>query len=153
MSPPRFCPLLLQLIRLNESQTRLFSRSGVVTSSRYSRSSSTVTRGVEHRVYLDGQTLYINKEIAEALGWKPQTTQERIHSNSDGIGLSLHGWAPNYFTITPKGSDSCTSAKVIASVYLYLIQLCVSTGRLAKNSVESSQEDNVKRVLAYLKDR
>ena len=54
-------------------------------------------------VTLDNEILYIDKELAQALGWKP-------NQDLDGVPLSLHGWEPGYFTITPKGSDSGNQA-------------------------------------------
>lgn len=52
-----------------------------------------------HTVVLDNQTLYIPQELAETLGWKAD-------QGVDGLSLSLHGQSPNFFTITPKGTDS-----------------------------------------------
>ncbi|TDL27176.1 hypothetical protein BD410DRAFT_783364 [Rickenella mellea] len=80
----------------------------------------------KHTVVLDNQTLYIDRDIAKALGWDPQ------RGSNAGIALSLSGWDPTYFTITPKGSDS---------------------DRLARSVVESGHNPNVKQVLDYLKDR
>lgn len=59
----------------------------------------------EHKVILDNQTLYVDQSLAEALGWKP-------NSDAGPIQLSLNGWAPTYFTITPTGSDSGRSIVV-----------------------------------------
>lgn len=53
----------------------------------------------EHKVLCDGQTLYIGQDLAEALGWQPE-------QGVSGLKLSLHGWAPHYFTITPQGTDN-----------------------------------------------
>jgi hypothetical protein len=53
----------------------------------------------EHRVVLDNHTLY----VAEALGWRPE------QGSDTGIHLSLSGWSPTYFTITPMGSESAKS--------------------------------------------
>ncbi|KLO05533.1 hypothetical protein SCHPADRAFT_803535, partial [Schizopora paradoxa] len=76
-------------------------------------------------VILDNQTLYIPKDLATALGWK-------IETGIDGAPLSLHGCEPTFFTITPKGSDS---------------------EKLARNTVQSSNDPKVVRILDYLKDR
>ncbi|RDB25720.1 hypothetical protein Hypma_006648 [Hypsizygus marmoreus] len=86
---------------------------------------STVTP-TEHKVLLGGQTVYIGREIALALGWRPD--QER----SASISLTLNGWNPSYFTIAPTGSDS---------------------DLLSRRTVESSQNPHVKGILDYLKDR
>ena len=53
----------------------------------------------QFKVTLDGQTLYIEKELAEALGWTKDTPTE-------GVPLRLSGWSPNYFAITQKGTDA-----------------------------------------------
>lgn len=52
----------------------------------------------KHKVLLDGQTLYINKDLAEAIGWKPYIAL-------DGLKLLLHGWEPSFFTITVSGDN------------------------------------------------
>ncbi|KAF8590846.1 hypothetical protein K439DRAFT_1299745, partial [Ramaria rubella] len=79
----------------------------------------------EHKVLLDGQTLYITKELAQALGWKAD-------QGLDGFKLTLHGWEPSFFTVTPSGTDS---------------------EWLSRGTLESSQNPNVEKVLDYLKDR
>ena len=48
---------------------------------------------------LDGQTLYIEKPLAEALGWNSGTS-------TGGISLRLSGWEPKFFTITPLDTDA-----------------------------------------------
>ncbi len=53
-------------------------------------------------VVLDNETLYIPKELASALGWKPDAGTQP----GTGISLSLHGWEPAFFAIAPTGSDS-----------------------------------------------
>jgi len=53
----------------------------------------------QFKVVLDGQTLYIEKPLAEALGWKPGTSAE-------GVSLPLSGWEPKFFAITPTDSDA-----------------------------------------------
>ncbi|KAL0961217.1 hypothetical protein HGRIS_006184 [Hohenbuehelia grisea] len=79
----------------------------------------------EHKVVCDGQTLYLNQEIMQALGWPNEPGVE-------GLSLSLHRWDPNYIAVTVRGSDS---------------------ERLAKGTVESSTNRNVQTVLDILKDR
>lgn len=48
---------------------------------------------------VDGQTLYISKELATDLGWRRDQALE-------GVKLTLHGWEPGYFTITLTDSDA-----------------------------------------------
>lgn len=54
----------------------------------------------EFKVLLDNETLYVEQELAEALGWKPDVKSEQ------GVSLTLSGWAPNYFAIARTGTDS-----------------------------------------------
>src|ERR1700753_2712404 len=61
-------------------------------------SSSTTSKVRQFKVVLDGQTLYIEKPLAEALGWNPAT-------GADGVSLRLSGWDPKFFAITPTGTD------------------------------------------------
>ncbi|KAL6301118.1 hypothetical protein BKA93DRAFT_739271 [Sparassis latifolia] len=79
----------------------------------------------EFKVLLDNQTLYVDQELAEALGWK-------ANGGPEGLSLTLNGWAPHYFTIAPTGTDS---------------------DLLSRATVESSRNPNVQAVLAYLKER
>lgn len=67
---------------------------------RYLASSLPMRSATEHKVVLDNETLYIGQDLAEALGWKPEKGSDA------GIHLSLSGWSPRYFTITPAGTDS-----------------------------------------------
>ncbi|KAJ6585134.1 hypothetical protein B0H19DRAFT_412783 [Mycena capillaripes] len=100
--------------------------SGPLRPQRYTRLQfSTSPTATTHEVVVDNQTIYITREIAEALGWKP-------NQGFEGVQLTLHGWEPSFFTITPTGSDS---------------------EMLSKRTVESSRNQNVQTVLAYLKDR
>lgn len=46
----------------------------------------------------NSQTLYIPQQLADALGW-------RFEQSMGGQKLTLHGWAPHYFT-TPQGMKS-----------------------------------------------
>ncbi|KAH8834737.1 hypothetical protein DL96DRAFT_1519403 [Flagelloscypha sp. PMI_526] len=79
----------------------------------------------EHKVVLDGKTLYIPEALAVALGWKPG-------HETDGTKLILHGWAPHFFSITQQGSEQ---------------------ELLSRRTVESSQNFQVQKVLEELKDR
>ncbi|KAF7365549.1 hypothetical protein MVEN_00428200 [Mycena venus] len=79
----------------------------------------------EFKVVLDNNTLYVEQPIAEALGWQPA-------DGAKAVQLTLSGWAPNYFAIAPSGSDS---------------------DRLARATVESSNNPKMREVLDYLKDR
>ena len=47
---------------------------------------------------LDNETLYIDQELAEALGWDA--------TKRDSVPLTLSGWAPRYFAIARTGSDA-----------------------------------------------
>ncbi|KAH7921133.1 hypothetical protein BV22DRAFT_1019965 [Leucogyrophana mollusca] len=87
---------------------------------------ATIRSPSEHKVILDHQTLYIDRTLAEALGWKPEKGSDA------GVQLSLSGWSPTYFAIAPTGSDS---------------------DRLARAVVESSHNPKVHEVLEYLKER
>lgn len=56
----------------------------------------------EHTVVLNNRIIRIDQSLAEVFGLQ-------LHQNSDartGIQLSLSGWSPTYYTITPTGSDS-----------------------------------------------
>ena len=53
----------------------------------------------QFKVTLDGSTLYIEKELAEALGWNE-------NGPTEGVPLRLSGWGPHYFAITEKGTDA-----------------------------------------------
>ncbi|KAF8202470.1 hypothetical protein BJ912DRAFT_944903 [Pholiota molesta] len=48
---------------------------------------------------LDGGTLYVEEDVAKALGW----TEE---NSIDGVSLRLSGWGPHYFAITQKGTEA-----------------------------------------------
>ncbi|GJE97831.1 hypothetical protein PsYK624_140530 [Phanerochaete sordida] len=80
----------------------------------------------EFKVVLDGDTLYVDREVAEALGWTP------AHPPSEGVPLTLSGWAPGYLAIARTGSDS---------------------DRLARATAESGRDPKMQQVLDYLKDR
>jgi hypothetical protein len=53
----------------------------------------------QYKVTLDGDAVYIEQELAEALGWREGALTE-------GIPLRLSGWSPHYFAITQKGTDA-----------------------------------------------
>ncbi|OCH84001.1 hypothetical protein OBBRIDRAFT_742357 [Obba rivulosa] len=91
---------------------------------RYQSTLSSSPSAKEFKVVLDGDTLYVNQALAEALGWSPAQTK--------GVSLTLSGWAPQYFAITRSGSDS---------------------DLLARATVESSRNPRVQEMLDYLKDR
>lgn len=104
--------------------TRLFSqlpRHGMIATRRMSSSTtpSTCTPEIpaptEHRVVLDNQTLYISQELAEGLGWKP-------NQSLDGVKLSLHGWEPTFFTITPTGTDFGIQFHILLRCKTYSLQ-------------------------------
>ncbi|OBZ65855.1 hypothetical protein A0H81_14099 [Grifola frondosa] len=90
-----------------------------------SKLARTIFLPAQFTVVLDNETLYIDQQLAEALGWKP-------NQKLDGLPLTLSGWAPSYFAIARTGSDS---------------------DLLARGTVESSRNPNVHEVLDYLKDR
>ncbi|TFY54714.1 hypothetical protein EVG20_g9595 [Dentipellis fragilis] len=92
------------------------------------RSQSTLspsTSAREFKVVLDNDTLYVDQPLAEALSWNAEI-------GTSGMPLTLSGWAPHYFAIAPSGSDS---------------------DALARATVESSRDPNVRETLKYLKDR
>jgi len=78
-------------LRLSATNPRLFA-----ATPRTRRQQST---SCQHKVTLSGETLYIEQDLAEALGWTPEHT-------TDGVSLRLSGWGPNYFVITQKGTDA-----------------------------------------------
>ncbi|GLB43397.1 hypothetical protein LshimejAT787_1302980 [Lyophyllum shimeji] len=59
----------------------------------------------EYKAVLENDTLYIDQDLAEALGWHNGT------SPAEGVPLTLHGWAPHYFAITRTGSESDALAR------------------------------------------
>ncbi|KAH6913305.1 hypothetical protein BKA70DRAFT_1397346 [Coprinopsis sp. MPI-PUGE-AT-0042] len=77
----------------------------------------------QFKVTLDGETLYIEQPLAEALGW-------REGAPTEGIPLRLSGWSPHYFAITRKGTDA---------------------DLLAHGTIESSRNPSVIATLEYLK--
>ena len=69
-----------------------------VSAYRRSLASSAIPRVRQFKVVLDGQTLYIEKPLAQALGWDPGKSTE-------GVSLRLSGWEPKFFAITPTDTD------------------------------------------------
>lgn len=57
----------------------------------------------DFKVTLDGDALYIDKDLAEALGWTTGLSTE-------GLPLRLSGWEPHYFVITRPGTDAGLSS-------------------------------------------
>ncbi|KAI1793260.1 hypothetical protein LXA43DRAFT_1092813 [Ganoderma leucocontextum] len=80
----------------------------------------------EFKVVLENDTLYVDQELAEALGWNAGTDP------AEGVPLTLNGWGPRYFAIARKGSDG---------------------ELLARRTVASGHDPKVQKVLEYLKDR
>ena len=90
-STSRTMRLAIPLLRLKSSRPLIaFPR-------RLSSNAPLASSPQEHKVLLDNGTMYIKKELSEALGWKPE-------HGVDGLRLSLHGWEPSYFTITQSGT-------------------------------------------------
>jgi len=92
-----------------------------------------------------GQTLYIEKPLAEALGWNPETGTDRCI-------IAPQRLEPRFFAITPTDTDLvCVSC-------LFDIQLLKDVHSnvrvedlLARATVESSRNPRVQQVLSYLK--
>lgn len=96
----------------------------------------------DYKVVLDNGTLYIDQDLAEALGWDSE--------QRNGVSLKLHGWAPTYFTITQTGSESGMSS-ILSQL---MVRRPIATAEtLAKRTAESGSDSGVQRVLEYLKDR
>ncbi|TFY79461.1 hypothetical protein EWM64_g4547 [Hericium alpestre] len=85
---------------------------------------STSSSAKEFKVVLDGDTLYVDQALAEALGWNP--------GQMNGVSLTLSGREPHYFAVARSGTDS---------------------DLLARATVESSVNPRVQMMLDYLKDR
>ncbi|RPD62197.1 hypothetical protein L226DRAFT_532773 [Lentinus tigrinus ALCF2SS1-7] len=115
---------MLLLSRSLPRLPRLSSLGGVVRRCQSNAAHPGLATPKEFKVVLDQETLYIDQDLAEALGWNPATR--------NSVPLTLHGWAPAYFAIARTGSDS---------------------EQLAKRTVESGGDSNVQKVLEYLKDR
>ena len=62
-------------------------------------SSSATSQVRQFKVVLNGQTLYIDRPLAEALEWN-------IRASTQGVPLRLSGWEPKFFTITPTDTDA-----------------------------------------------
>ncbi|KAG8765437.1 hypothetical protein FRC20_007107 [Serendipita sp. 405] len=92
---------------------------------------------------LDKDTLYIDENIAQGLGWEPGR-------GLDGVQLPLHGWEKGYSVITRKGTDAGWNVDLSNSVRLKLTSLISEL--LAKGTIESSRNPIVLKVLEGLKD-
>ena len=93
----------------------------------------------EFKVVLDGETLYVERSLAEALGWKHSQPQK-------SVTLRLNGCAPTFFTITPSDTDSGRFS-ACNRFRLYTVDA------LVRATVQSLRNPNVRKVLDYLKDR
>ncbi|KAI0357839.1 hypothetical protein OH77DRAFT_1421960 [Trametes cingulata] len=123
--------LVSRILRGVHPHSPLSRRLGGATGVRWQSILSSSATAKEFKVVLDNETLYIDQELAEALGWTPQSTQS--DSGTPGtVALTLSGCAPHYFAIARTGSDS---------------------DRLARATVESSRNPRVQEMLDYLKDR
>jgi hypothetical protein len=103
---------------------------------RFMASSSTLHSPSEHRVILDNKTLYVDKSLAEALGWKSE------HGSDAGIELSLSGWGPTYFVIAPAGSESGESQCINVAMFLILLLLRSSCSRGSREQSQSESRAN-----------
>lgn len=100
--------------------------------SRFSSTSSpSLSSAREFKVVLDNQTLYFEKPLAEALGWTHQ-------SGVEGVKLTLHGWDPKFFAITPSGADS-GKAYPNGICKLRNRRCCVLRAACARNSKERTR--------------
>ncbi|KAF4622349.1 hypothetical protein D9613_009482 [Agrocybe pediades] len=87
------------------------------------RRQARTSAAIQFKATLDGGTLYVEEDVARALGWTEETSP-------DGVSLRLSGWGPHYFAITQKGTDA---------------------DLLARSTVESSRDPLVQATLEYLK--
>ena len=69
-----------------------------ISCARFQSTSTSSSSAKEFKVVLDGETLYVDQSLAEALGWNP--------SRPKSVSLTLSGWAPHYFAICRSNSDS-----------------------------------------------
>lgn len=130
------CATAAFLERLSATNPRLLA---VTPRTRRQQSTS-----CQHKVTLSGETLCIEQDLAEALGWTPEHT-------TDGLSLPLSSWGPNYFAMTQKGTDAgrvaCTWPWVTARV-LWRETL---PDLVARSTIESSRHPIVQGVLEHLK--
>jgi hypothetical protein len=96
---------------------------------------------------LDGGTLYVEREIVEALGWRGELLVE-------GVSLRLSGWAPKYFAITKKDTDASSLFRHVRSTgQNSLLTWLRLTDRLAVSTIEGSRDPQVQAVLERLKQK
>ena len=108
-------------------------------------SASATSQLRQFKVVLDGQTLYIEKPLAEALGWNPGTSTE-------GVSLRLSGWEPKFFAITPTETDvGMYSTLVSCPIRKDRRQQAHIVDLLARATVESGKDPRVRQVLSYLR--
>lgn len=91
-------PLMITIRHLFSGQTRFYV-GRTLLGKRYNTTSSKSSGPREFKVVLDNETLYVDQQLAEALGWKPG-------QGIDGVPLTLSGWPPHYFAIARTGTDS-----------------------------------------------
>lgn len=99
----------------------------------YRSSSSAASQVRQFKVALDGQTLYIEKPLAEALGWNPGTGNE-------GVSLRLSGWEPKFFAITPTDTDVGMCFVLVRCLTSVGHTLTRSNGRLFGSSNGGEQQ-------------
>ncbi|KAI0688891.1 hypothetical protein C8Q76DRAFT_260106 [Earliella scabrosa] len=89
----------------------------------WTRSTSNSSNAVkEYKVVLDNETLYIDQELAEALGWDA--------TKRDSVPLTLSGWAPRYFAIARTGSDTCWRVRLQKAVVIQMWGRCSNISRI-----------------------
>ena len=99
----------------------------------------------EFKVVLDesSRTVYVEQPLAEALGWSTETPAE------NGVPLTLRGWEPNYFVITRSGSEAGQDTPL----YEYSTTNVAHADELARSTIDSSRDPQMREVLDYLKER
>ena len=110
----------------------------------------TTTRSIseslrEFKVVLDesSRTVYVEQPLAEALGWSTETPAE------NGVPLTLRGWEPNYFIITRSGSEAGQDTPFL---YEYSTTHVPHADELARSTINSSRDPQMREVLDYLKE-
>ena len=100
----------------------------------------------EFKVVLDesSRTVYVEQPLAEALGWSTETPAE------NGVPLTLRGWEPNYFVITRSGSEA---GQDTPSLYEYSTTNVPHADELARSTIDSSRDPQMREALDYLKER
>jgi hypothetical protein len=105
-------PYLLQFLRsmiLFRPRQRITAGYLRASTSRFGLIARHSTSTRDFKVTLEGETLYIDKELAEALGWTPGLSTE-------GLPLRLSGWEPRYFAVTRPGTDAGQSRHTLAAI-------------------------------------